>query len=127
MPDKLQSTTGAVHLVNGTVTFKIRYNKGRAFLYLNYTKGDETTLDFTMAFLVPDVHATNVYQMAALASGVLAASGYQINGTKKLVYELTNVPQNATSVVLTFVFTSVGGGTAGVAIVDLLDADKVRI
>ena len=127
MADKLQSTTGAVHLVNGTVTFKIRYNKGRAFLYVNYTKADEDTLDFTIAYLVPDVHASSVFQMAALASGVLAAASYQISGTKKLVYELTNVPQNATSVILTFAFTGVGGGTPGIAVVDLLDADKVRI
>lgn len=126
MADKLQSVTGAVHLVNGTVTFKIRYNNGRAFLYINYTKGDETTIDFVIEYLVPDVHATNVYKVAALATGVLAAAGYQINGTKKLVYELTNVPQNATSVVLTFTFTD-GGAGVGVAIVDLLDAEKVRI
>jgi hypothetical protein len=126
MADKLQSVTGAVHLVNGTVTFKIRYNKGRAFLYVNYTKGDETTLDFVIEYLVPDVHATSVYKVAALAAGVLAAAGYQINGTKKLVYELTNVPQNATSAVLTFVFTD-GGAGVGVAVVDLLDAEKVRI
>jgi hypothetical protein len=127
MADKLQSVTGAVNLVAGTVTFKIRYNKGRAFLYVNYTKGDETTLDFVIEYLVPDIHATSVYKVAALAAGVLAAATYQINGTKKLVYELTNVPQNATSVVLTFVFTGVGGGTPGVAVVDLLDAEKVRI
>ena len=127
MADKLVSTTGAVHLVNGTVTFKIRYNKGRAFLYIDYTKDDEDTLDFTIAYLVPDVHASSVFQMAALASGVLAAASYQISGTKKLVYELTNVPQNATSVILTFAFTGVGGGTPGIAVVDLLDADKVRI
>lgn len=127
MADKLVSTTGAVHLVNGTVTFKIRYNKGRAFLYIDYTKDAEDTLDFNIAYLVPDVHASSVFQMAALASGVLAAASYQISGTKKLVYELTNVPQNATSVILTFVFTGVGIGTPGIAIVDLLDADKVRI
>jgi len=127
MADKLQSTTGIVVLGDGTVTFKIRHNNGRAFLYVNYTKGDEATLDFVIEYIVPGVHATNKYKVAALSAGELAAATYKIDGTKKLVYELTSVPQNATSAILTFAFTGVGGGTPGVAIVDLLDAEKVRI
>ena len=112
MANAVTSKTGVI--AGDACTFKIRNNNGKVKVYVAYTKGDGTSVAFTIGSVNPHVHASTLFQHGLFATATLAPITVTLNanGNHRLEINLSSAESLLT---VTFVFT---GGTTQAVVCD---------
>jgi len=107
------SNTGTV--VDPVVTFRTRNNNGKMYLYVDYTKGDGTSVTMKIASVNKLIHASNAYEASLFATATIAPITATFSTTGKYRFEISLAGPEQ-SLIVTFAFT---GGTTQAVICDL--------
>jgi hypothetical protein len=114
MANAVQSSTGTV--VDTVVTFNIRSPKESVFIYLDYTKGNGTSVTMKLGSIHPKIHATNEYQHSEFKTATIAPITATFDATGKHRFEIP-VQNGESKVKATFAFS---GGDTQVVVCDLV-------
>jgi hypothetical protein len=93
----------------GVVTFKTRNTQKHVFLYVDYTKGNGTSVAMTLGSINPSVHATSLFEHAEFATATIAPVTATFSATAAKYRFKIPVSPGESRFVATFVFT--GGDT----------------
>ncbi|MCZ7404483.1 MAG: hypothetical protein O8C67_06080 [Candidatus Methanoperedens sp.] len=108
------STTGVV--VSTVVTFKTRNTQKHVFLYVDYTKGNGTSVTMTLGSINPSIHATSLFEHAEFATATIAPITATFSATAAKYRFKIPVSPGESKFVATFAFT---GGDTQIVICDL--------
>ncbi len=114
MANAVQSSTGTV--VDTVVTFNIRSPKESVFVYLDYTKGNGTSVTMKLGSIHPKIHAANEYQHSEFKTATIAPITATFDATGKHRFEIP-VQNGESKVKATFAFS---GGDTQVVVCDLV-------
>lgn len=113
MANAVTSTTGTA--ASPVVTFRTRSLQKSVFIYVDYTKGDGTSVTLKLSSVNKSIHATNGYEHAVFATATIAPITATFNASGRYRFEI-NVTPGESSFIATFAFT---GGTTQAVICDL--------
>jgi len=114
MANGVTSTTGVA--VSPVVTFKTRNTQRNVFLYVDYTKGNGTSVTMTLGSVNPSVHATSLFEHAEFTTATIAPVTATFSATAAKYRFKIPVSPGESQFVATFAFT---GGTTQAVICDL--------
>jgi len=111
MANAVTSKTGVISGSDTVCTFRIRGNQGKIYVYVAYTKGNGTSVAFTVGSVNPHVHASTLFQHGLFATATLAPITVTLNadGNHRLEIDVS-----ASESLLTVTFTFNAGTTQAV-------------
>ena len=113
MANAVTSNTGVA--ASPVVTFKTRNVQKSVFVYVDYTKGDGTSVTMKLASVNPSIHASNAYEHSTFATAVIAPITATFNASGKHRFEIPVSPGES-QFVATFAFAD---GTTQAVVCDL--------